>query len=103
MRAIIESGGMQFPVEERLVIKVPKLEAEVGQKLEFDKVLLVSGPEKFLLGRPYVEGARVNAEVTSHGRLDKVKVFKFKRRRKYRKLTGQRRAYTEVRILSIVV
>ena len=101
MRAIIESNGMQFPVEEKAVIKIPKIKAEVGQRHNFDKVLLVSGPEKFALGKPYVEGANVEAEILAHGKSDKVVVFKFKRRRKYRKTTGQRQGYTEVRILSI--
>ena len=101
MRAIIETSGMQFPVEENTVIKIPKIKAEVGDKYDFEKVLLVSSPEQFALGKPYIEGAKVKAEILAHGKSDKVIVFKFKRRRKYRKTTGQRQGYTEVKILKI--
>lgn len=101
MRAILETGGMQFPVEEKEVIRIPKLETEVGQKIDFDKVLLISGSKKFAVGKPYIDGARVSAEVVGHGRDDKVIVFKFKRRRKFRKKTGHRQQFTEVKILKI--
>jgi len=101
MRAIIETGGMQFPVEEKTVIQVPKLNTEVGQKFDFENVMLVSGSDKFAVGKPYIEGAKVEAEVLAHGKSDKITVFKFKRRRKYRKTTGHKQNYTEVKILSI--
>ncbi len=101
MRAIVETGGMQFPVEENAVIRVPKINTEIGQKFDFDKVLLVSGNELFAVGKPYVDGATVSAEIVSHGKGEKVIVFKFKRRRKYRKTTGHRQQYTEVKILKI--
>jgi large subunit ribosomal protein L21 len=101
MRAILESGGMQFPVEDQAVIKVPKLEAEVGAKIDFDKVMLVSGPNTFSMGKPYVSGAKVVGEVVSHGREDKIIVFKIKRRRKYRRTRGHRQDYTAVKIVSI--
>lgn len=103
MRAIIESGGMQFPVEENAVIKIPKLAGEPGQKLALDKVLLVSGPDKFAVGKPYIKGAEVTAEIVGHGKADRVVVFKFKRRRKYRKTTGHRQDYTELKITGISV
>jgi large subunit ribosomal protein L21 len=101
MRAIIETGGMQFPVEEQTVVRVPKLETEVGQTIEFDKVLLVSDQDKFAVGKPYIDGAKVSAEITSHGKDDKVLVYKFKKRTKYRKTNGHRQQYTEVKILKI--
>jgi large subunit ribosomal protein L21 len=101
MRAIIETGGMQFPVEENAVLKIPKLVGEEGQKLSIDKVLLVSGPDKFAVGKPYIKGAEVTAEIIGHGKADKVVVFKFKKRRKYRKTTGHRQDYTAIKILGI--
>jgi large subunit ribosomal protein L21 len=101
MRAIIESGGMQFPVEDQAVIKVPKLQAEVGAKINFDKVMLVSGPNSFSMGKPYVSGAKIVGEVLSHGREDKIIVFKIKKRRKYRRTQGHRQDYTAVKIVSI--
>jgi len=101
MKAIVESGGMQFPVEEKSVIRIPQIDAEVGQQFDFDKVLMVSGEDKFDVGKPYVIGVKVTAEVLAHGRDDKVVVFKFKKRTKYRKTTGHRQGFTEVRVLGI--
>jgi large subunit ribosomal protein L21 len=101
MRAIIETGGMQFPVEDQAVVKIPKLEIEIGGKIDFDKVLLVSGPDQFKLGRPYVDGAKVSAEVVGHGKDDKVIIFKFRKRRKYRRTRGHRQQYTMVKISGI--
>lgn len=101
MRAIIESGGMQFPVEDQAVIKVPKIDAEVGAKINFDKVMLVSGPNSFELGKPYLSGAKIVGEIIGHGREDKIIVFKMKKRRKYRRTRGHRQEYTAVKIVSI--
>ena len=101
MRAIIETGGSQIPVETDARCKIPKIEAEVGKEVDFDKVLFVSKDEKPQIGNPYVEGASVKAEVVSHGKLDKVTVFKFKRRVKYRKKTGHRQQYTEILVKEI--
>ena len=70
MRAIVETGGMQFPVEENTVVRVPKIDNEVGQQFDFDKVLLVSGDNMFAVGKPYIEGASVSAEILSHGKGD---------------------------------
>jgi large subunit ribosomal protein L21 len=102
MRAIIETGGSQIPVELDTRCKVPNIEAEIGNEVEFDKVLFISKDEKPVIGNPYVEGASVKAEVVSQGRLDKVTVFKFKRRVKYRKKTGHKQKYTEVLIKEII-
>jgi large subunit ribosomal protein L21 len=103
MRAIIETGGSQIPVEADIRCKIPKIDAEVGKEVDFDKVLLVSRDEKPIIGKPYIEGATVKAEIVSHGKLDKVTVFKFKRRAKYRKKTGHRQDYTEILIKEIKV
>ena len=92
---------MQFPVEENSIIRVPRFDSEIGQKLDLDKVLLVSGNDKFAVGKPYIDGAKVSVEVLEHGRDDKVTVFKFKRRRKYRKTTGHRQGFTEIKVLNI--
>lgn len=101
MRAIIETGGTQIPVEVDSRSRVPRMKTEVGQEIEFDKVLLVSKRGKPVIGRPYIEGATVSAKVVGHGRFDKVTVFKFKRRRKYRRTTGHRQGYTEVLVKKI--
>ncbi len=103
MKAIIETGGFQFPVEQGGIVRVPKLAGDAGSKIDIDRVLLISGGDRFLLGKPYVEGAKVNAEIIGHGKGEKITVFKFKRRRKYRKTKGHRQDFTELKILAISV
>jgi len=101
MRAIIETDGSQIPVEENTRCRIPKIDAEVGKQVDFDKVLMIAGDDKPLIGKPYLGGASVKAEVISHGRFDKVTVFKFKRRVKYRKKTGHKQQYTEILVKEI--
>jgi large subunit ribosomal protein L21 len=100
MYAIVESGGFQFNVKEGERVRIPRLEAIPNEKITFDKVLLVGG-EKPLIGAPYVNDARVEGEVLSQGKAEKVTVFKFKRRVKYRRKKGHRQHYTEVKINKI--
>ncbi len=101
MYVIMETGGMQFNVQEGDKVKIPKLDVEPGKKFTFDKVLLVGGQEKPLIGTPYIEGAKIEAQVTEQGKSDKITVFKYKKRTKYRKKTGHRQPYTEVLIKKI--
>lgn len=100
MYAIIESGGKQFRVEEGSKVLVDKLSADVGAKVVIDKVLMLGGGD-FKLGAPYLESVQVNAEVISHGRGDKILVFKRWRRNDSRKLKGHRQDYTALRITGI--
>lgn len=79
-------------------MRVPKLDVEPGKKVTFDEVLLTSDGEKVKAGQPMVKGAKVVAEVVGHGRGEKIIVFKFKRRKNYRKKTGHRQDYTEITI-----
>ena len=102
MRAIIDAGGVQVPVEVDSKCKIPLIEGEVGQKVDFDKVLFISVDDKPTVGKPYIDGALVKAEIIGHDRFDKVKVFKFKRRTKYRRTRGHRQDYTEIVIKEIV-
>ncbi|MEE9552775.1 MAG: 50S ribosomal protein L21 [candidate division Zixibacteria bacterium] len=102
MRAIIEAGGVQVPVEVDSKSKIPLIEGEVGQKVDFDKVLFLSGDDKPTVGKPYIDGALVKAEIVGHDRFDKVTVFKFKRRTKYRRTRGHRQDYTEILVKEIV-
>jgi len=101
MYAIMETGGQQFNVQEGEKIRIPKLGVEPGKKFTFDKILLIGGQEKPLIGTPYVKGAKVEAQITDQGKSDKVIVFKFKRRIKYRRKKGHRQDYTEVLIKKI--
>jgi len=100
--AIIETGGKQYKVEEGQIIEVEKVPFEVGEKVELDKVLLVAD-NGVKVGRPMVEGAKVLATVVEHGRGEKVIVFKFKPKKRYRRKLGHRQPYTRLRIEKIVV
>lgn len=100
MYAVIESGGKQHRVTEGESLKLEKLDAATGDTIEFDRVLMVGG-DTVKVGTPTIEGARVTAEVVDHGRHAKIKIIKFNRRKHYRRETGHRQWYTEVRITGI--
>ncbi len=101
MYAVIVSGGKQHRVEEGEYLKLEKIEVESGGTVEFDRVLLVADGETVKVGAPVVEGAKVTAEVLSHGRHKKVTILKFKRRKHHMKRMGHRQWYTEVKITGI--
>jgi large subunit ribosomal protein L21 len=101
--AIFRSGGKQFKAEKGRTIRVPLLEAEPGAAVTFDEVLLAHSGNKVLTGSPLLEGAAVEAEVVAHGRDKKIVVFKHKRRKDYRRKTGHRQDFTEVRIKALKV
>lgn len=100
MYAIIETGGKQFRVEEGSKIFVEKLAVEAGSEIVIDKVLMVGG-ESFKAGAPYVENAKVAAEVVEHGRGEKIMVFKKWRRNDSRKKQGHRQDFTTLKIKAI--
>ena len=102
MHAIIETGGKQFRVAPGDVIRVPKLTAEVGAEVALGKVLAVFPESGTLLTGDQAAAARVNATVSGHDRDEKILVFKFKRKKQYKRTYGHRRDYTEVRIRDIV-
>jgi len=99
--AIFETGGKQYRAREGETLRVERLPVEAGAEFEFDRVLLVDDGETPRVGTPYVEGGKVSAIVKGHGRGEKVRVVKFKRRTKYRRLQGHRQAYTEVVVNAI--
>jgi large subunit ribosomal protein L21 len=101
MYAIVATGGKQYRVKEGEKLRVEKLTAEAGETVELDQVLLVGEGEDVKVGAPYVEGAKVTATVSEHGRLDKVKIIKFRRRKHHRKQMGHRQSYTEIEITGI--
>lgn len=101
MYAIVEIAGQQFKVQKDQKIFVHRLDAEVGSKLDFDKVLLVDNGGKITLGAPAIEGAKVTAEVTAHVKGDKVIVFRKNRRKGYRKKNGHRQSFTSITISAI--
>jgi large subunit ribosomal protein L21 len=101
MYAIIRTGGKQFRAEPGKTIKVPSLKAEVGDAITFDDVLLATTDDGLKLGAPTVDGATVTGEVVEHGKDKKIIVFKWKRRKNYRRKQGHRQKYTTVRINEI--
>lgn len=101
MYAVIKTGGKQYRVNAGEKIKVEKLVAEVGDTVTLDQILMVSDGEKTTIGSPIVKGATVKATVVSHGRGDKVMIFKFRRRKHYRKTQGHRQSFTEIKIEAI--
>ncbi|PWI33617.1 50S ribosomal protein L21 [Vibrio albus] len=101
MYAVFQSGGKQHRVSEGQTLRLEKLDVETGSTVEFDKVLLVANGEEITVGAPLVEGGKVTAEVVKHGRGDKVKIVKFRRRKHSRKQQGHRQWFTEVKITGI--
>ena len=98
MYAVIKSGGKQYRVESGAKLRVEALTAEVGAAVSFEEVLLVGAGDDVKVGTPLVSGAKVKATVLAHGRGDKVKIFKLRRRKHYIKHQGHRQSFTEVRI-----
>ncbi|NLK44288.1 MAG: 50S ribosomal protein L21 [Tissierellia bacterium] len=102
MYAVIETGGKQYRVQQGDVLFVEKIDAEEGANISFDKVLLVSKEGNVVAGKPYVDGAKVDAVVVEHGKAKKIVVFKYKSKKNYRKKQGHRQPYTKVKIENII-
>lgn len=100
-QAIIKTGGKQYRVEPGSTVKIEKLEADVGSKVTFDEVLLLGKGAEIQVGRPKLDGAKVEATVTYQGRAKKLIVYKFRRRKNYRKRQGHRQYFTEVKVDTI--
>ena len=100
MYAVVETGGKQYKVSQNDVIVVEHLDAQVGEQVTLPVLLLVDG-KKVTTGNPTVKGAEVVAEVVSHGKGDKVVVFKYKAKKNERKKQGHRQPYTELKIVSV--
>ncbi len=101
MYAVIKSGGKQYRVQEGQTLKLEKIEVPTGESIDFNEVLLVGSDDDVTVGAPLVEGAKVSAEVVSHGRGDKVTIIKFRRRKHSMKRQGHRQWFTEVKITGI--
>jgi|TARA_B100000768_G_C11261615_1_gene369013 large subunit ribosomal protein L21 len=103
MYAVIKTGGKQFKVAEGDVLKVEKLTADVGKTLNLNSVLTLVDGDKVTIGSPMITGASIDATIVSHGKGDKVKIFKMNRRKGYRKSQGHRQSFTEIKINKIAV
>ena len=101
MYAVIKTGGKQYRVVAGEKLKVEQIPADIGQEIILDQVLMVGVGADVKVGAPLVAGAKVSAKVVSHGRADKVKIFKLRRRKHYQKHQGHRQNYTEIEISGI--
>lgn len=102
MYAVFKLSGLQYSVSEGEVVKIPSLQASKGDKLSISEILLLKDDDRTLVGAPYVADARIEAEVTEQGKNDKVLIYKYKRRTKYRRTQGHRQDYCEIKINKIV-
>jgi large subunit ribosomal protein L21 len=103
MYAVIETGGKQYRVEPGDTVVVEKLPGAAGDAVEFEQVLLLSDDQNVAVGRPLVQGAKVTGKIVEQGRDDKIIVYKFQRRKDYRRKYGHRQAYTAVHINDVVI
>jgi len=101
MYAIISSGGKQYKVEQDETLRVEKLQGEVGDQISFEKVLAFSDGETIRAGTPVLDDVSVQGHIVEHGRSRKIIVFKYKRRKRYRRKQGHRQHYTAIKIDSI--
>jgi len=99
--AVIETGGKQYLVTTDEKLAIEKLEAQEGDIVIFDKVLLIDNDSKISIGKPYLTGSKVTAKVLSQGKGEKLTIFKYRAKSRYRRKTGHRQLQTEVQIQSI--
>ena len=101
MYAVIKTGGKQYRVSAGEKVRIETIEAEVGAEVVLDQVLMVGDGDKVSVGKPLIAGAAVKATVVGHGRGDKVRIFKHRRRKHYKKQAGHRQNFTEIQISGI--
>jgi large subunit ribosomal protein L21 len=98
MYAVINTGGKQYKVQPGETLRIEKITGEVGSKVTFEKVLMVADGETIRVGQPVIEKASVHASIVEQDRAKKILVFKYKRRKRYRRKQGHRQPYTAIRI-----
>jgi large subunit ribosomal protein L21 len=98
MYAVVSTGGKQYKVQKGETLRIEKIPGEVGGKVTLDKVLLVADGENIRVGRPMIEKAAVQASIVEQDKAKKILVFKYKRRKRYRRKAGHRQPYTAIRI-----
>jgi large subunit ribosomal protein L21 len=101
MYAVIKTGGKQYKVEKGTTLRVEKLDGDAGTKLTFEEVLLVADGENIQIGTPMLGGAKVSAEIVAQEKGEKLIVFKFRRRKAYRRKNGHRQSYTAIKVTDI--
>jgi len=103
MYAVIATGGKQYKVKEGDILRVEKIPGEIGADVSFDKILMFSDGENVKIGQPVLDDVAVNGHIVSQGKSKKIIVFKYKRRKRYRRKQGHRQQYTAVKIDNIQV
>ncbi len=101
MYAVVATGGKQYKVKEGDILKIEKIEGDVGSRVDFDQVLMYSDGDQVRVGQPKIDGAVVRGHIVAQGKNRKIIVFKYKRRKRYRRKNGHRQAFTAVRIDTI--
>jgi large subunit ribosomal protein L21 len=101
MYAVFKTGGKQYRAVPGEVIRVEKLDADAGATLEIDQVLMIGDGDGVKIGAPLLSGAKVSVKVVGHGRADKIRIVKFRRRKHHRKEMGHRQHYTEIEVTGI--
>jgi large subunit ribosomal protein L21 len=101
MYAVVKTGGKQYRVASGEKIRIEQIPADIGSEIVLDQVLMVGEADAVKLGTPLLAGTAVKAKVLGHGRGDKIRIFKLRRRKHYRKTQGHRQNYTEIEILGI--
>ncbi|MCX7765801.1 MAG: 50S ribosomal protein L21 [Candidatus Sumerlaeia bacterium] len=102
MYAIIKTGGKQCPVKEGDILKIEKIGVEPGTKITLDEVLFYRDEQKSLVGNPLLQNVKVEATVLKHGKDRKIRIFKYKRRKRYERRKGHRQQFTEIKIDKII-
>lgn len=102
MYAVFQVSGFQYRAEEGQVLHIPRQSFGQGESIDLTDVLLVQHNDAATIGTPFVEGARVQAEVVRHGQEEKIEIYKYKRRTKYRRRQGHRQEFTEIKVNKIV-
>ena len=98
MYAVVATGGKQYRVEEGDILRVEKLPGDIGSTVAFDKILLYADGEQVKIGQPQVDGVTVHGQIVAQGKNKKILVFKYKRRKRYRRKLGHRQPFTAIRI-----
>lgn len=101
MYAVFMSGGKQYRVVKNQIIRLEKLNNPIGTTIEFNQILMISNKEFRTIGTPFITGGIIKANIENHGRLKKVKIIKFNRRKHYKKQQGHRQYFTDVKIIDI--
>ncbi len=103
MYAVVKTGGKQYRVSPEDVLKVEQIDGEIGSELNIEEVLMVSDEGGIKIGKPFIDGAVVNATILEQGKHKKIDVMKYKRRKRYRRTIGHRQNFTKIKVNRITV